>query len=119
MRLAGVAGKRDQDEHLPNTYTGAAPVNSVTGEAISLFDATRDTTAKRRSSSCDSRPGLRRRSNFVVGGFQQTNDDAFCVVQVLGFIDLVRPAHLPAAQNSTPQVLCNRQDSDSSRVSAT
>jgi iron complex outermembrane recepter protein len=38
------AGKRDQDEHLPNTYTGAAPVNQATGEVISLFDATRDTT---------------------------------------------------------------------------
>ena len=25
--------------------------------------------------------------NFVAGAFQQTNDAAFCVVQVLGFID--------------------------------
>ena len=56
--------------------------------------------------------------NFVAGAFQQTNDAAFCVVQVLGFIDLafdlqVRSARRNRPNNNTPQVLCNKQDSDS------
>jgi iron complex outermembrane receptor protein len=111
------AGKRDQDEHLPNTYTGAAPVNSITGEPLSLFDATRDTT--RETTQFEARLASNRegRFNYVVGAFQQTNDAAFCVVQVLGFIDLALDfgaLGLPQQfNNSTPSVLCNSQDSDS------
>jgi len=116
-RLFAVAGKRDQEEHLPNTYTGAAPVNTVTGQVLSLFDATRDTaretTQVELRLASDSEGPL----NYVVGAFQQTNDARFCVVQVLGFIDLALPfaaLGLPAQfNNNTPQILCNQQDSDS------
>jgi len=115
--LFASAGKRDQDEHLPNTYTGAAPVNSITGQPLSLFDATRDTARETtqfevRLASASDGP-----LNYVVGAFQQTNDARFCVVQLLGFIDLALPfasLGLPAQfNNNTPQVLCNQQDSDS------
>ncbi|HET9694717.1 MAG TPA: TonB-dependent receptor [Steroidobacteraceae bacterium] len=111
------AGKRDQDEHLPNTYTGAVPVNVDTGEVISLFDATRDTTRETTQYEVRYASKFAGPVNFVAGAFQQTNDAEFCVVQVLGFIDLA--ADLGALgypqqfNNSTPQVLCNRQDSDS------
>jgi iron complex outermembrane receptor protein len=115
--LFGVAGKRDQDEHLPNTYTGAAPVNSITGQPLSLFDATRDTTRETTQFELRLASKLDGPFNYVVGAFQQTNDAAFCVVQLLGFIDLAvdfAGFGLPAQfNNSTPQVLCNRQDSDS------
>ncbi len=111
------AGKRDQDEHLPNTYTGAAPVNQATGEVISLFDATRDTTRETTQFEARFASDFDGSVNFVAGVFQQTNDAAFCVVQVLGFIDLAFDlGSIGAPQqlnNSTPQVLCNRQDSDS------
>ena len=107
------AGKRTQDEHLPNTYTGAAPVNQVTGEVISLFDATRDTTQFEARFASDFDGSV----NFVAGVFQQTNDADFCVVQVLGFIDLafdLGSLGLPQQlNNSSPQVLCNKQKSDS------
>ena len=74
--------------------------------------------ARRRSSRRGSRRISRVAVNFVVGAFQQTNDAAFCVVQVLGFIDLAfdcgaRWACRSSLNNSTPQVLCNQQDSDS------
>ena len=82
------AGKRTQDEHLPNTYTGAAPVNQVTGEVISLFDATRDTTRDTTQFEARFASDFDGSVNFVAGVFQQTNDAEFCVVQVLGFIDL-------------------------------
>ncbi len=111
------AGKRDQDEHLPNTYTGAAPVNQATGEVISLFDATRDTTRETTQFEARFASDFEGSVNFVAGAFQQTNDAAFCVVQALGFIDLAFDlGSIGAPQqlnNSTPQVLCNQQDSDS------
>jgi iron complex outermembrane receptor protein len=115
--LFAVAGKRDQDEHLPNTYTGAAPINSVTGQPLSLFDATRDTTRETTQFEARLASKLDSPVNFVVGAFQQTNDARFCVVQVLGFIDLLVPFGSlglpPQLNNSTPSVLCNQQDSDS------
>ncbi len=111
------AGRRDQDEHLPNTYTGAAPVNSTTGGPLSLFDATRDTTRETTQFEARLASSHEGRFNYVIGAFQQTNDAAFCVVQVLGFIDLALDfgaLGLPQQfNNSTPQVLCNQQDSDS------
>jgi iron complex outermembrane receptor protein len=115
--LFAIAGKRDQDEHLPNTYTGAAPVNSITGQPLSLFDASRDTTRETTQFEAHLASKLDGPLNFVVGAFQQTNDARFCVVQVLGFIDLVIPFESlgapPQVTNSTPSVLCNQQDSDS------
>jgi iron complex outermembrane receptor protein len=111
------AGKRSQDEHLPNTYPGAAPVNQSTGEVISLFDATRDTTRDTTQFEARFASDFDGPVNFVAGAFQQTNDAAFCVVQVLGFIDLAFDlGSIGAPQqlnNQTPQVLCNKQDSDS------
>ena len=115
--LFAVAGKRDQDEHLPNTYTGAAPVNSITGQPLSLFDATRDTARETTQFEARLASKLDGPFNYVVGAFQQTNDARFCVVQVLGFIDLVIPFESLGAPaqlfNNTPSVLCNEQDSDS------
>jgi iron complex outermembrane receptor protein len=112
------AGRRDQDEHLPNTYTGAAPINSNTGEPLSLFDATRDTS--RETTQFEARLASNHDGpfNYVVGAFQQTNDAEFCVVQLLGFIDLALDfvsigVPDPQFNNHTPQVLCNAQDSDS------
>jgi iron complex outermembrane receptor protein len=111
------AGKRTQDEHLPNTYTGAAPVNQVTGEVISLFDATRDTTRDTTQFEARFASDFDGAVNFVAGVFQQTNDADFCVVQVLGFIDLAFDLGSVGApqqlNNSSPQVLCNKQQSDS------
>jgi outer membrane receptor protein involved in Fe transport len=112
-----VAGKRDQKEHLPNTYTGAAPVNTVTNQPLSLFDATRDTDRETTQFEARLASNSDGPLNYVIGAFQQTNDAKFCVVQVLGFIDLALPfasLGLPAQfNNNTPQVLCNQQDSDS------
>jgi hypothetical protein len=87
--LFAVAGQRDQDEHLPNTYTGAAPINSITGEPLSLFDASRDTTRETTQFEVRLASNSDGPLNYVVGAFQQTNDARFCVVQLLGFVDIV------------------------------
>ena len=73
-----VAGYREQQSRLPNTYTGAVPVK-VSGEAISLFDASRDDD--RETTQIE----MRLASNgdevidWVIGGFWQQNDATFCV----------------------------------------
>ena len=116
-KLFGVAGMREQDESLPNTYTGAAPINSLTGEVLSLFDANRETDRETNQLELRLASQLDGRFNYVVGGFYQTNDAEFCVVQVLGFVDLIvdfAGLGLPAQfNNSNPSVLCNKQDSES------
>ena len=116
-KLFGVAGKRDQDESLPNTYTGAAPVNQLTGEVLSLFDANRETDRETTQLELRLASQLDGRFNYVAGAFYQTNDAEFCVVQVVGFVDLIvdfAGLGLPAQfNNSNPSVLCNAQDSES------
>jgi iron complex outermembrane receptor protein len=90
---------------------------------LSLFDASRDTT--RETTQFEVRLASKSDGpvNYVVGGFQQTNDASFCVVQLLGFVDLITnwafagnpPLFRLPAQflNNSPQVLCNQQNSDS------
>ena len=110
-------GFRKQKEHLPNTYTGAAPVNSVTGEPLSLFDASRDTNRDTfqqevRIASSSSGP-----FNYVAGAFYQRNDARFCVVQYLGFVDMILPGQVffgdPQFFNHNPKLGCNKQKSTS------
>ncbi|MEZ5459379.1 MAG: OmpA family protein [Steroidobacteraceae bacterium] len=116
-KLYSVTGYRSQKEHLPNTYTGAAPVNTVTGQPLSLFDATRDTDRETTQQEFRLASDLDGPLNFVAGAFYQQNDARFCVVQVLGFVDLIQDfgaAMLPQQLlNNSPQILCNQQDSDS------
>ncbi len=107
LRLDGVAGYREQESRLPNTYTGAVPV-SATSEQLSLFDASRDddretTQLELRLSSSDAET-----LDWVVGGFYQKNDDVFCVAQMLGINEVFG---VPGA-NTFPSVLCNKQDAE-------
>jgi iron complex outermembrane recepter protein len=116
-KLYSVTGYRKQTEHLPNTYTGAAPVNSITGQPLSLFDATRDTSRDTFQQELRFASTLDGPINYVAGAFFQRNDARFCVVQLLGFVDLITnwaAAMLPQQLlNNSPQILCNKQASDS------
>ena len=111
-KLYSVSGYRSQSEHLPNTYTGAAPVNTITGQPLSLFDATRDTERVTTQQEIRIASDLEGPFNFVAGGFFQRNDARFCVVQLLGFVDLIQNFGAQVL-NSTPQIGCNAQKSDS------
>jgi iron complex outermembrane recepter protein len=110
-------GYRHQEEHLPNTYTGAAPVNSITGVPLSLFDASRDTWRDTFQQEVRLASSLDGPFNYVVGGFYQRNDAKFCVIQALGFVDLTLNGQAlfgdPQFFNNNPQLGCNRQKSDS------
>jgi iron complex outermembrane receptor protein len=84
VRLDGVAGYREQDSRLPNTYTGSVPV-SAAGEAH--FAVRRLARRRSRDHAAGAAPLLQRRHgtlDWVVGGFYQQNDDVFCVAQMLG-----------------------------------
>jgi iron complex outermembrane receptor protein len=108
VRVDAVAGYREQDSRLPNTYTGAVPI-ATDGEQLSLFDASRDDDREttqfeaRLSSSSDSA------LSWVLGGFYQKNDDVFCVAQMLGINEIFGVG----GANNTPSVLCNKQDAES------
>ncbi len=116
-KLFSVSGYRSQSEHLPNTYTGAAPVNAMTGQPLSLFDASRDTERITTQQEIRLASQLDGPINFVAGAFFQRNDARFCVIQLLGFVDLIQnfgAAMLPQQLlNGNPQIGCNAQKSDS------
>ncbi|MEN3973490.1 TonB-dependent receptor [Emcibacter sp. SYSU 3D8] len=106
LTFNSVTGYRYQKSRLPSTYTGEVG-------PVSLFDANRADNREtfqqelRVSSSFDGA------FNFVAGAFYQKNDDRFCVVQVLGFLDLIGLINaVPGGFDQNPQVLCNRQDAD-------
>ncbi|MEZ5498748.1 MAG: TonB-dependent receptor [Steroidobacteraceae bacterium] len=114
-----VTGYREQKSRLPNTYTGDVPVlpNVLGGgtEVYSLFDAARNDDREtfqqelRLTRSTES-------SSWVFGGFYQTDKTTFCVLQVLGFLDMLGLGDAffgdPNFFNNNPQVLCNQQKSD-------
>ncbi len=98
-------GYRDQESRLPSSYTGSTGPQS-------LFDATRDdnretTQAEIRLASQSDGP-----LNFVVGGFYQSDDTKFCVLQVVGFLDNFFLGTPSGFFNTNPLILCNRQDAE-------
>ncbi len=106
-------GFRKQTEHLPNTYTGAAPIFTSgpnVGKPFSLFDASRDTNRNTFQQEVRVASTLDGPVNFVAGGFYQRNDAAFCVVQYVGLVDTFIGGTF---FNDTPQLLCNKQKSKS------
>ena len=110
-------GYRKQKEHLPNTYTGAAPVNTLDGSVLSLFDASRDTNRDTVQQEIRLASSFSGPFNYVAGAFYQRNDARFCVVQYLGFVDMTIPSGAifgdPQFFNNNPQLACNKQKSKS------
>jgi iron complex outermembrane receptor protein len=112
-QLHSVTGYRKQDSRLPSTYTGEVGPNS-------LFDATRDDDRKtfqqelRLNGSFDALLGLS--GDFVGGFFYQNDDTEFCVLQVLGFLDLLGLGSAffgsPTFFDNNPQILCNKQKAE-------
>ena len=108
--LHSVTGFRDQKSRLPSTYTGEVGPNS-------LFDATRDDNREtfqqelRLNASFELPASMT--GDAVAGFFYQKDDADFCVLQVLGFLDLlgVSTANFgtPTFFDNNPQVLCNQQ----------
>jgi iron complex outermembrane receptor protein len=114
--LHSVTGFRDQESRLPSTYTGEVGPNS-------LFDATRDDNRETfqqeiRLNTSFELPG-KMTGDAVAGFFYQKDDTDFCVLQVLGFLDLLgvgtststllTGAADPTFFDNNPQVLCNKQ----------
>ncbi|MDX1580990.1 MAG: TonB-dependent receptor, partial [Alphaproteobacteria bacterium] len=104
--LTSVSGYRRQDSRLPSTYTGEVG-------PVSLFDANRADNRDTYQQEIRIASNLDGPFNFQAGAFYQKNDARFCVVQVLGFLDLIGlQGAIPGGFNNNPQVLCNQQDGD-------
>ncbi len=99
--LYGLAGYREQESRLPSEYLGTA--------YESFFAATRDDD--RETFQLEARLASQRDGpfNYVVGGFYQTNDVDFCVLQQLGLLEFFGSAIPGILDNKTPLLLCNRQ----------
>jgi iron complex outermembrane recepter protein len=102
--LYSVTGYREQESHLPNTYTGEVEVT--------LFDATRDDERETFQQELRLVSNFDGPLNFVTGAFYQTEDVKFCVVQAVGFVDLLLDGE-PTFLSSNPLILCNEQNAES------
>jgi len=103
----GVTGYRYQESRLPSEYLGTA--------YESFFAATRDDdreTFQIEGRIVSNNAG---KLNYAVGGFYQTNDVEFCVLQQLGLLEFFGPGSaVPGIlDNDNPLVLCNKQDATS------
>jgi iron complex outermembrane receptor protein len=99
--LHSVTGYREQDSHLPSTYTGET--------YQTLFDATRDDKRETTQQEIRLVSDLDGPFNFVVGGFYQKEDIKFCVLHVVGFLDLLLEGE-PGFLFENPLILCNEQN---------
>ena len=108
--LSSVTGYREQESELPSTYTGEV------GPGGSLFDANRLDERQTFQQEVRLASNFDGPFNFVLGGFYQDDETTFCVVQVLGFLDLLGVGSSafgdPTWWDNNPQVLCNEQEAD-------
>ncbi|MFK7730492.1 MAG: TonB-dependent receptor [Pseudomonadales bacterium] len=99
--LHSMTGFRDQKSHLPNAYAGET--------FRTLFDATRDDTRETFQQELRLVSNFDGPFNFVGGLYYQEEDVDFCVVQVVGFVDLLVDGE-PTFLSSNPLILCNAQE---------
>lgn len=103
--IFGNVGYRDQESRLPSSYTGSPGPQS-------LFDATRDDNRETTQVEIRLASQLDGPFNYVVGGFYQTDDTEFCVLQVVGFLDNFGLGTPSEFFNDNPLILCNTQDAE-------
>jgi len=113
--FSSVTGLREQKSELPSTYTGEVG-------PVSLFDANR--VDDRETFQHEMRIATHFGGAFdMVGGvFYQEDTTTFCVVQVLGFLDLLGISDGafgdPTFFDNNPQILCNEQDAENYAIFA-
>ncbi|MFK8048430.1 MAG: TonB-dependent receptor [Halioglobus sp.] len=105
--LYSVTGQRDQESHLPNTYSGEV--------FRTLFDATRDDERETFQQEFRLASSLDGPFNFVTGIYYQEEDIDFCVVQVVGFVDLLVDGE-QAFLSANPLILCNAQEAEATAI---
>ncbi|HEY7775806.1 MAG TPA: TonB-dependent receptor, partial [Kineobactrum sp.] len=113
--LSSVTGLRKQESELPSTYTGEAGPNS-------LFDANRVDDRETFQQEVRLASNFSGPFNYVLGGFYQEDETTFCVLQILGFLDLLGVGSSafgdPTFWDNNPQVMCNEQKADNWAVFA-
>lgn len=100
--IHGMIGYRKQESRLPNEYLGT-PYNSF---FAARRDDDRETFQVELRLTSDSEGPF----NYVLGGFFQSNDVEFCVLQQLGLTEFFGSAIPGVLDNRNPLLICNRQD---------
>ena len=103
--IYGLIGYREQESRLPNEYLGT-PYES-------FFAATRDDDRETFQAEFRIASEFDGNFNYVAGGFYQTNDVEFCVLQQLGLTEFFGSAVPGILDNNNPLILCNKQDATS------
>ena len=103
--FSALLGYRSQESRLPNEYLGTAFESFF---AANRADDRDTTQLEVRYASTSDGP-----VNFVIGGFYQSNDVDFCVLQQLGLVEFFGSAVPGVLDNKTPLLLCNRQEAES------
>lgn len=124
--LYSVTGYREQESRLPSSYTGKAIPKVATADdprdgPLSVFDATRDDDRETFQQEFRIATQFAGPLNFVGGLFYQEDETTFCVLQVLGFLDLFGAGAdfgIPTLFDTSPQVLCNEQEASNWAVFA-
>ncbi|GAB4142039.1 MAG: TonB-dependent receptor [Sphingomonadales bacterium] len=106
LTFNSVTGYRDQRSSLPSTFTGEVG-------PVSLFDANRSDSRETFQQEIRVSSNFEGPVQFVAGGFYQNESIDFCVMQVLGFLDVLGTPLPFGTFNNNPQILCNAQSSDS------
>ena len=101
----GLVGYREQESRLPNEYLGTS--------YESFFAATRDDDRETFQTELRIASEFDGNFNYVLGGFYQTNDVEFCVLQQLGLVEFFGTAVPGILDNDNPLILCNQQDATS------
>ena len=114
--LYSVTGQREQESHLPSTYTGEV--------FRTLFDATRDDERETFQQEIRLVSEFDGPLNFVAGLYHQQEDIDFCVMQIVGFVDFLAIAVPDGSGGFTaqtdgrgfshgnPLLLCNAQEAE-------
>jgi iron complex outermembrane receptor protein len=115
LTFSSVTGYREQLSKLPSTYTGEVG-------PISLFDANRVDDRETFQHEMRIAAQIGNAFDLVAGVFYQEDTTTFCVVQALGFLDLLGLGEAffgdPTFFDNNPQILCNEQDAENYAVFA-
>lgn len=103
--IYGLVGYRDQESRLPNEYLGT-PYES-------FFSASRDDDRETLQLEARIASDTGGAFNYVIGGFYQSNDVDFCVLQQLGLVEFFGSAVPGVLDNQNPLLICNRQNATS------
>ncbi len=107
--FVSVTGYREQESHLPSTYTGEVGNLNLN----SIFDATRDDDRETFQQEIRVASDYDGAFNFVTGVFYQNDETRFQVLQYLGITEQFGTAIPGVLDDNNPVIIPNNQEMES------